>query len=64
MDEIQILKQLLERNQIDPKYFDLESFLSDQKNFQQSLRKIRSQNPCLNFEPIQSVHQVLKGKAQ
>ncbi|MCQ9618106.1 hypothetical protein L1889_16670 [Paenalcaligenes niemegkensis] len=64
MDATQVLKQLLERNQIDPSHFDLESFRADQQNFQQNLQKIRDLNPDLALEPIQSVHQVLKGKAQ
>lgn len=64
MDATRIFKQLLERNQIDPAHFDLESFAVDHQNFQQSLQKIRELNPGMTLEPIQSVHQVLKGKEQ
>jgi hypothetical protein len=56
----QALKQLLEENQIDPEYFDLESFCQDQHAFQAALEKTRARHPDLASEPVWSLHQVLK----
>lgn len=55
------LKQLLERNRIDPAYFDLEGFSHDQKIFQENLQKLRDLNPEQSLAPILSLHQALNG---